>query len=189
MGLHGTRVYVRRPIGDAVAFLPEYIAQDNSKRQSGKIRFFGGFCLNGVGKLYFYEKTMTGAKMIEIIKENIIPETKRLFGENVQWMILHDNDKKWRNYAVRDYTFHQCIIQLNDSIWPAYSPDLNPIENLWGYLSSKVFARNPSSVDQLKQFCIEEWEKIPQQLIADLVYSMRRRAFLCIKGEGSKIHY
>lgn len=189
MGLHGNRVYVRRPIGDTFTILPDYIAQDMSKKQSGKVKFFAGFCLNGVGKLYFYEKSMTGDKMIDIIKENVIPETTRLFGENFQWMILHDNDKKWRNYKVRDYTFNQCIIQVNDSIWPAYSPDLNPIENLWAELSRKVFAKHPSTVQLLKQYTIEEWAKIPQTLIADLVNSMVKRAELCIAAGGAKIHY
>ena len=189
MGLHGNRVYVRRPRGDDMAFLPDYIHQDNSKKQSGKIRFFAGFCLNGVSELYFYEETMTGKKMVEIIKENIIPETKRLFGDGVQWLILHDNDKRWRSNIVQNYTFNHCIVQLNDGIWPAYSPDLNPIENLWSYLSKKVFDRNPSSVDELKQFAIEEWRNIPKQLIADLVYSLRTRAYLCLQNNGSKIPY
>jgi hypothetical protein len=137
MGLHGNRVYVRRPKGDDMAFLPDYIHQDNSKKQSGKVKFFGGFCLKGgVSKLYFYEKAMTGEKMIEIIKTNIIPETQRLFnidikkGKLTQWYILHDNDKRWKCIKVRDYAHQVGILELNDGIWPAYSPDLNPIENL-----------------------------------------------------------
>ena len=60
---------------------------------------------------------------------------------------------------------------------------------VWAYLSKKVFDRNPSGVDELKQFCIEEWENIPQSLITELVYSMRRRAYLCLQNNGAKIHY
>jgi len=95
LGLHGNRVYVRRPKGDQYKLMAEYMWEDHSKVKSGKIKFFAGFCLAGVSQPYFYEK-MTGATMIDIIKTNIVPETQRLF-HGRPWVILHDNDKKWRN--------------------------------------------------------------------------------------------
>ena len=45
---------------------------------------------------------------------------------------------------------------LNVLEWPSQSPDLNPIENLWHDLKIAVHQRNPSSLKELEQFCIEE---------------------------------
>ncbi|XP_031762398.1 carcinoembryonic antigen-related cell adhesion molecule 5-like [Xenopus tropicalis] len=41
--------------------------------------------------------------------------------------------------------------------WSSHSPDLNPIEMLWGDLKRAVHAINPSNISQVKEFCIEEW--------------------------------
>ncbi|KAF7668608.1 hypothetical protein LDENG_00001160 [Lucifuga dentata] len=45
---------------------------------------------------------------------------------------------------------------------PSQSPDLIPIEILWQD-HWVVHARKPSNVAELKQFCKEEWHKIPPQ--------------------------
>ena len=44
---------------------------------------------------------------------------------------------------------------------PPNSPDLAyPIENLWANLKKNVKNRNPANYEELKKFCIEEWNKI-----------------------------
>ncbi len=43
------------------------------------------------------------------------------------------------------------------------SPDLNPIEMLWHDLKQSIHALKPSNVSELKQFCKEEWAKIPPE--------------------------
>uniref|UniRef100_A0A667ZMM5 Tc1-like transposase DDE domain-containing protein n=1 Tax=Myripristis murdjan TaxID=586833 RepID=A0A667ZMM5_9TELE len=61
--------------------------------------------------------------------------------------------------------------------WPALSPDLNPIENLWDQLSRRVEARSsvPQNLNVLRAALQEEWDAMPQQTISRLVNSMRRR--------------
>ena len=45
--------------------------------------------------------------------------------------------------------------------WPAMSPDLNPIEHLWGDLKTTVGRRHPSNLGEVEQFAQEEWDKLP----------------------------
>ncbi|GFT62944.1 transposable element Tc1 transposase [Trichonephila clavipes] len=61
--------------------------------------------------------------------------------------------------------------------WPAYSPDLNPIEHVWDALGRRIAARlhHPENTKQLKQMVIEEWALLPQEMLHQLVLSMRRR--------------
>ena len=187
LGLHGDRIYVRRPRGDYYKFLDQYVVKDRSALHTGKIKFFAGFCARGVGKLYFYTR-MTGKEMIKIVNENVLPECRRLFPTG-GWQILHDNAKTWRTQPVIAHIRRRGVTQINGEIWPAHSPDLNPIENLWSDVIRRVFARNPCGLEELKQFLIEEWQATPLKLLRDLAYSMRRRLMECIARGGCRTHY
>ncbi len=52
---------------------------------------------------------------------------------------------------------------------------LNPIEMLWHDVKQSFHARKPSNVAELKQFCKEEWAKIPPQRRERLIASYRKR--------------
>ncbi len=47
--------------------------------------------------------------------------------------------------------------------WPANSPDLNPIENLWGIVKKKMRYTRPNNADDLKATVKETWASIPPQ--------------------------
>ena len=58
--------------------------------------------------------------------------------------------------------------------WPSQSSDLNPIEMLWFDLQKQVHARNPRNIQELKQFCLDEWSKIPVQTCWRLVQGYKK---------------
>uniref|UniRef100_A0A3Q0SEY6 Tc1-like transposase DDE domain-containing protein n=1 Tax=Amphilophus citrinellus TaxID=61819 RepID=A0A3Q0SEY6_AMPCI len=61
--------------------------------------------------------------------------------------------------------------------WPACGPDLNPTEDFWDQLGCAVRARgtNTTTLANLRQMLVEEWDAIPQQCEIKLATSMRRR--------------
>ena len=75
--------------------------------------------------------------------------------------------------------------------WPPYSPDLNPIENLWGYLSRKVYedGKQYSTVSELKDSLIKAWNEIPLSYLQNLVNSMPSRLFEISKSQSGSINY
>ena len=72
--------------------------------------------------------------------------------------------------------------------WSANSPDANPIEQLWEILKDAVERRGPYGIDELTQFVQEEWDRISQDTIDNLVRSFRARAqkIVAMKGETIK---
>ncbi|XP_069000384.1 uncharacterized protein [Embiotoca jacksoni] len=47
--------------------------------------------------------------------------------------------------------------------WPAQSPDLNPIENLWNVIKRKMDGHKPSNKTELLEFLRQEWHKVTRQ--------------------------
>ncbi len=58
---------------------------------------------------------------------------------------------------------------------PSMSPDLNPIEHLWGILKQKVEERKVSNIHQLCDVIMEEWKRTPVATCDALVNSMPKR--------------
>lgn len=77
--------------------------------------------------------------------------------------------------------------------WPAYSPDLNPIENLWKILKENIYKKDPelatltstiASKERLIRVAIGCWHEIKEDVLHELVKSMRRRLSAVIAAKG-----
>ena len=68
--------------------------------------------------------------------------------------------------------------------WPAQSPDLNPIENLWHIIGEKVREREPTTLDDLWAKIEQEWKNITPDFCKKLVRSCGRRCSEVIKTKG-----
>ncbi|GFW93204.1 transposable element Tcb2 transposase [Trichonephila clavipes] len=88
---------------------------------------------------------------------------------------------------------HDCLDSedIQRLVWPARSPDLNPIGNVWDALGRQVAGRNylPTNKNTLIRALTEEWDKLPQQLLDNIVQSMVRREECCITLHGGHIPY
>ncbi|GFX89485.1 hypothetical protein TNCV_483201 [Trichonephila clavipes] len=88
---------------------------------------------------------------------------------------------------------HDCLDSegIQRLVWPARSPDLNPIENVWDALGRQVAGRNypPTNKNTLIRALTEEWDKLHQQLLDNVVQSMIRRVECCITLHGGHIPY
>ncbi|GFX25341.1 transposable element Tcb2 transposase [Trichonephila clavipes] len=88
---------------------------------------------------------------------------------------------------------HDCLDSegIQRLVWPARSPDLNPIENVWDVFGRQVAGRNypPTNKNTLIRALTEEWDKLPQQLLDNVVQSMVRRVECCITLPGGHIPY
>ncbi|KAK7109069.1 hypothetical protein V1264_013181 [Littorina saxatilis] len=76
-------------------------------------------------------------------------------------------------------------------VWPALSPDLNPIEHFWDQLQRKVnqLRPGPSTAAELRQALISAWCNIPRDVINRLIHSMRRRCQAVINVHGGHTPY
>ncbi|GFU52403.1 transposable element Tc1 transposase [Trichonephila clavipes] len=105
------------------------------------------------------------------IDEVLLPHV-RLFRGAVgnKFVFMDDNATCHRTLAVQD-----CLDSdgIQSFVWPARSPDLNPIENVWDALGRQVAGRNypPTNKNTLIRALTEEWDKLLQQLLDNVVQS------------------
>jgi len=71
---------------------------------------------------------------------------------------------------------------------PPHSPDLAyPIETIWAELKEKVKIREPKSMEDLKQFTIEEWNKIPLYHVQNRFKNYIKKCKKIIELEGDRL--
>ncbi len=75
--------------------------------------------------------------------------------------------------------------------WPAYSPDMSPIEHVWDALDRRLRQRVPvpANIHQLRAAIKEEWTNISQATINNQINSMRRRCAALCEANGGHTRY
>jgi hypothetical protein len=74
--------------------------------------------------------------------------------------------------------------------WPPYSPDLNPMENMWAILARKVYedGKQYHSLDALQHAVQVAWDEVGEIIRHHLIDSLPKRIVDVIAGEGKAIN-
>ncbi len=75
--------------------------------------------------------------------------------------------------------------------WPAYSPDLNPIESVWNWMKDWLAEHYPEKMnkDQLRRALLAAWKAVPDAYLDSLIDSMPRRCQAVINANGRFTKY
>lgn len=160
-----------------------------SSLKDSKEGFFngvGGFCWGQKCELAILEGRQTALKYIQTLERFLLPFVDQELGPS--WVFQQDGTSIHREHVVKDCFNEEDIVVLG---WPAKSPDLNPIENLWGILARKVYEnrRQFKGVAKLRECVLAYWDSIAEQTLHNLVGSMQRRCFEVLKDNWKATKY
>ncbi|GFV24372.1 DDE_3 domain-containing protein [Trichonephila clavipes] len=100
-----------------------------------------------------------------------------------EFVFMDENAHPHRASIVSECLKSEDITRID---WPAFSPDLNPVDYLWDQLDRRVAVRQPppTCLPELRRTLLDERCNNPQYQIDDLILSMPRR---CIPSFGRHI--
>lgn len=159
-----------------------------SKRQNGggSLMIWGAFCFHKTSKLALVEGTINSTEYCSILEEYLLPAAASMYG--TRYIFQQDNASPHTSHARKQWFESKGIDVLR---WPAKSPDLNPIENMWGILARSVYRRGRqfSTVEELKEIVFKAWDEISDEICRKLVKPMNNRCIEVLAQHGKKTKY
>ncbi|CAF1538865.1 unnamed protein product, partial [Adineta ricciae] len=137
----------------------------------GRAGFWGVITWKGAGCFRIYTENTNSEVYCNILDNYLVP-TVQMYGFENDFMLQHDN----AGYHTSNKT-QEKLQELNVKVlqWPAKSPDLNPVEQLWSIIDNKLKSRRMSSIKELIDGLSAEWLNITPELCEKIVFSMPQR--------------
>ncbi|GFU82114.1 transposable element Tcb1 transposase [Trichonephila clavipes] len=145
-----------------------------------------GIILGSRTDLHVQSVTMTGHFYRVVILEQHVCLFWSTMG--AEFRFLDDSARPHRSNIVDDCLQSEDITRMD---WPAYSPDLYPIEHVWDMLGQRIAARQPppTCLSELRRALLDEWCNIPQHQINNSILSMPRRCKPPGQPIGVNVHW
>lgn len=168
--------------------LTEQMVQSTLKHGGGSVMVWGAMHWKGPGQLVKIDGIMDGDLYVSILKEDLMTslEEHRVSVHDVT--LQHDNDPKHTCKKANHFLSDKGIQVLK---WPAQSPDLNPIKQLWEHVKRKLndYPTQPKGILELWERIQEVWAAIPVEVCQKLIQSMPARCKAVIKAKGGPTKY
>ncbi len=139
----------------------------------------------GVDPLCFLRSKVNTAVYQEVLEHFMLPAADQLYGD-ADFIFQQDLAPAHSAKATSTWFKDHGIPVLN---WPANSPDLNPIENLWGIVKRKMRYARPNNAEELKATIRATWALITPEQCHRLIDSMPRRIAAVIQAKGAPTKY
>lgn len=177
------QVWVRRPVGEAAN--PEYSVPH--KPHPVSVPAWGCFSAKGPGYMAMFEGSLDAAGLRDIFRDYLLPTVGKHFGEGAEWWLLHDNDPGRHKSRVLKTFMHNNYIRPLD--FPPYSPDLNPIENVWREMELRMASTRADTKQELEELVTKTWASLAPDYCSKLARSMPKRIAQVIDRNGAYTDY
>ena len=150
-----------------------------------KLHIWAGISKRGATSVIMFTGIMDAERLERVYEAGLIPFIREYYPDHHR--LYQDNDPKHCSHRIEDYFEEKGI-----NWWPtpAESPDLNPIENLWGSL--KQYLRNtykPKNLQELKDGIQHFWNTLTPEVCTRYVNHLQKVIPTVVEKEGGPSGY
>lgn len=154
-----------------------------------KKMFWGCFTSRGTGLLIPIEGNMKAKDYVKLLQEHVLPWIREQEALLKVKLVFQQDNARPHTAAITRRFFAENQLDVLD--WPASSPDLNPIENMWAILKRRLGAKllSVSSSEDLISTALDNWGEFSGTECSNCVRNMPERIEAVMKAKGGPTRY
>ena len=161
---------------------PACILPCGSKCRQG-VMVWGAIDREGGGVMCFVEGHINAERYIEVLTTTLLPYLDAMPVVRASHAVFQQDNAPPHRANQTVAFLHECGLTVPR--WPAYSPDLNPIENVWAIMKRAVRKQGPRTLPELRDAVRNAWVRVvTPQLCRRLYDSMPARVRGVIQKRG-----
>lgn len=145
----------------------------------------------GVTELFFVDPgvKINGQYYRDILLlQQLLPSIRAIAGD--VFVFQQDNAPAHRAHDTVVLLQQEAPDFIEPTMWPANSPDLNPVDyKVWGWMQDRVYQQPISDINQLKERLLQVWASMPQNIIDEAINDWRKRLKACVREQGGHFEH
>ena len=150
-----------------------------------KLHIWGAISFHGASQIVMFTGNMDAHRYEQILERSLVPFIQDCYPSGHRFQ--QDNDPKHTSNHIDDYFESR---HINWWRTPPESPDLNPIENVWGSL--KQYLRNtykPKNLTELKSGIEQFWQSLTPEVCKRYINHLNKVIPKVIQVDGNPSGY
>ena len=149
-------------------------------QQKAKFHVFAGIWFDGRTKLFFIEGNMDANYYQDILYKTIVRH-----GYHTHRTLLQDWAPPHKANSTKKFLRDNNFNLVED--YPASSPDINPIEKVWGWMKHRIQEKFPENKKQLKQAIKDTYFELRKEILQGFIGGIESVCMKIEESEGGNI--
>ena len=155
----------------------------------------GRICNEGLGEIIFHSGNLNSFAYKQVLKyyrEDLNKYPYKMFQQDGARSHSSKLSRNMIKFLFKDKFIPtwEDDLKINDEYaprWPPYSPDLSPIEIIWGIIKQMLVLFPPKNMSDLKNAIKLIWDSIPKKICENIIKHFKFQWTLCIKNKVQRL--